>query len=456
MGQETSKSEMIDITDVKQLAEEIVTEREAAIARDPIILSAISIAKDFLRRNDLIGYGGTALNFALPEELRFYDFSKKLPDMDEYTTTPHLHAKQLADELYSKLKRKFTPAPLVTVRPGMKPGVLKVEVNYQSIMDTTYLPKQIFEKQIETGFTFDGMKFVSHELLRWALYKELAYPAGDVSRWGKVYSRLLLFSKAFPIMKTATTECSIPSMLELRIRDRVLRFLKEGKGKVVLLGMTAVQWHDNSKNRVWRMPIDLLTAQEDAKSVAKQLCKIIPGSRMHFTQGYDETVPSYYKITSSAGSAAKPISLRLFTTPVCRSYQMIDDVPVGSIPTLMTVALSSRVSTRPVDEADNGMLCVADDLIQRTLLPQTRTNNHLVSSMCVGNSEGIAHIIDFKSKVFDMLQKCKDQFRADRIRTLFFFKYNPAIGLPPHILSLLQTMDYSLLEPQYVTQYLSK
>ena len=55
---------------------------------DPELRMALGIVEAFLRRTHRLCYGGMAINSHMPKFLKFYDFSKSLPDYDFFTPTP--------------------------------------------------------------------------------------------------------------------------------------------------------------------------------------------------------------------------------------------------------------------------------------------------------------------------------------------------------------------------------
>ena len=49
---------------------------------NPEIIKIINIVENFIKKNKLICYGGTAINNILPKEDQFYNNSIELPDYD--------------------------------------------------------------------------------------------------------------------------------------------------------------------------------------------------------------------------------------------------------------------------------------------------------------------------------------------------------------------------------------
>ena len=85
---------------VKQAVETIEAKIGAKKTSDPKMKDMIAIVERFIKKQDLVCYGGTAINNILPEEAQFYDKKTEIPDYDFYSPNALEHAKHLADEFY--------------------------------------------------------------------------------------------------------------------------------------------------------------------------------------------------------------------------------------------------------------------------------------------------------------------------------------------------------------------
>ena len=155
----------------------------------------LQIVESFIKRKKLICYGGTAINNILPESEQFYNKQVEIPDYDFFSDNPIKHAKELAD-IYHKAGYKEVEA-----KSGVHYGTFKVFVNYMSIADITFLHPEIFKKIGKEALVIDGLRYAPPNFLRMAMYLELSRPLGDISRWEKVYKRLSLLNKNYPLKK---------------------------------------------------------------------------------------------------------------------------------------------------------------------------------------------------------------------------------------------------------------
>ena len=171
-------------------AEEKIGKR---IVNSEDIKKIIKIVEDFIKRKNLVCYGGTAINNILPEEDKFYNTEVEIPDYDFFTDNALEHAKELADIYYNQ---GFTD---VEAKSGQHEGTYKVFVNYIPVADITQLPKPIYKSIKKDALRVNGILYAPPNFLRMSMFLELSRPAGDTSRWEKVLKRLSLLNKNYPL-----------------------------------------------------------------------------------------------------------------------------------------------------------------------------------------------------------------------------------------------------------------
>ena len=163
------------------------------IAMNPDIKKIISILENFLKSKPLICYGGTAINNILPKQDQFYNKDLEIPDYDFYSKNALDDAIELAN-LYADAGYLEVEA-----KAGVHHGTFKVFVNFTPIADITYLHNVIFDELMKDSIKIAGIKYCSPNFLRMNMFLELSRPAGDVSRWEKVFKRLMLLNKHYPV-----------------------------------------------------------------------------------------------------------------------------------------------------------------------------------------------------------------------------------------------------------------
>jgi hypothetical protein len=174
--------------------------------------------ESFIKDKKLIGYGGTAINHALPKESQFYH-EDDIPDYDFFSTQPIEDIRELADIL----SKHF---PNVEVKPAMFPGTYKLFVNYLPLVDMTKIEEDLFHDLFVESFQRDGIHYVPYNYLRMSMYQELARPMGDLTRWPKIFQRLTLLNKHHPFL---IRKCDIrpTEKMPIRIVKSVNRLLKD-------------------------------------------------------------------------------------------------------------------------------------------------------------------------------------------------------------------------------------
>jgi len=172
--------------------------RDEEFVENPELRRALSIVESFLRKKHCICYGGMAINAHLPSELKFYDFSKTLPDYDFFTYDPEKDSKELASLFRSN---GYTE---VESRLGTHKGTYKIFVNYVGVADITEMPYWMYTILQKRSIQQDGISYADSDFLRMNMYLELSRPRGEVERLEKVYKRLILLNMAKP---THTSHC---------------------------------------------------------------------------------------------------------------------------------------------------------------------------------------------------------------------------------------------------------
>lgn len=161
-----------------------------------------NITRDFVKEKNLLLYGGLALNLSLPHPKRFYD-EYEVPDYDFFSPNALKHGKELAN-LYAK--RGYTD---IELKPGLHEGTYKLFVNYTPIADITAVPRKLYAKMMEKSSEERDMILRNNpgldlhiaplDFLRMSLHLELSRPNGFIDRWSKIYSRMVLFYKTYPL-----------------------------------------------------------------------------------------------------------------------------------------------------------------------------------------------------------------------------------------------------------------
>jgi hypothetical protein len=195
-----TKKDVINILDrIPNVVEEASELRDKELVNSPDLRKALRIVETFLQKYKRVCYGGMAINAHLPNNLKFYDFEKTLPDYDFFTSEPEYDMKTL--------KTMFHDAGYneISDRMGMHEGTMKLFINYVAVADITFLPSWMVSILKKRAIHENGILYTDADFLRMNMYLELSRPRGEVERWEKVYKRLVLLNLAKPIHKSGCT-----------------------------------------------------------------------------------------------------------------------------------------------------------------------------------------------------------------------------------------------------------
>ena len=206
---------------VEQRLEKAVKDAELILdyesAHNEELQQALNIVKKFIQKKQRICYGGSAINMLLPKNKRFYDPNVDLPDYDFFSPSMDKDVIELVGDLQ---KAGFKE---VINRVGIHEGTKKILVNFVAVADISYLDKQLYNIYFKESQVIEGIHYTSPDMLRMMMYLELSRPRGEVSRWSKVYERLELLNRYFPL-KICKRIRTYP-LVSLEVRKIVLDFI---------------------------------------------------------------------------------------------------------------------------------------------------------------------------------------------------------------------------------------
>lgn len=406
------------------MADEI--ERIAEIAQDridtenasnPAIRAALGIVEDFLKSNRVMCYGGTAINNLLPPAQRFYDPKRDIPDYDFFSETPQLHAMELADELASA---GYTN---VEVKPGMHMGTFKVFADFTGVADISFLEHEIFDRLWKDAIQKNDIHYVPPNFLRMSVYLELSRPRGDVSRWKKVFSRIQLLNKEYPIVCPAHME----EMTEVIVPDREALEDIILHSKAILLGFNA-STIQGTRGRAgqWKLPLDVLVPPDSRESVATLFRDVLAKHgdvKLRHNYEFGELLPASTDVLDIATGIP---AVRVYETNACHSYhQTASGLRVASIPTLLQFFLAMMYGDDDVRQhtPEQRIMCAAQHLVELANDALPRRYAMLTPIECLGTQDSI---VDMKVKKSLAFSRAKESGRTGKEFLRHFFTYNPA------------------------------
>ena len=403
--------------EIEKIAEIALEQQEKDAARDPNVLTALSIVEKFIKSHRVMCYGGTAINNLLPKQDRFYNPEKDIPDYDFFSETPQLHASTLADQLTA------TGFKSVEVKPGVHLGTFKVFADYTGVADISHLDKAIFKKLWDEDIEIEGIHYVPPNFLRMSVYLELSRPRGDVTRWKKVYSRLLLLNKHYPMTcpkdQTETSKMYLKPEIKKKIEDLLI------KEKIILLGFNASQLQQK-RDSDWMFPMDILVTPDKREETAKKLLDLLEDKaeqklKLDDVPAYEELLPAHTDIDDP--KTGKTL-IRIYETDACHSYhETKSGLMLASIPTLLQFFLSVLYAPKEFLEEipEQRFLCAADQLVSMANNNLPRRYKLLTPITCLGKQKSLLDLRKNKSMLYEKLSKNKSSPEFLE----YFFTYIP-------------------------------
>ena len=370
-----------------------------------------TIVKKFIQDSKGLLYGGTAINDMLPKEAQFYEYEYEFPDYDMFT--PH------ALENAKKLAQIFVDEGFfdVEAKAGVHHGTYKVYVNKLAVIDITFLHEELYRAMCKHGKKINGIMYSPINFLKQACYLELSRPKGDITRWEKVYKRLNLLNKYYPMnyhcKKLPPTKCSLPFCKDaMSIVKKTL--LRED---VVFIGAFADDFYGGTYDKhLYQYSVISLHADDTCKALMKSLKDFSPVLKVHEPIG--ELILEHYSIHIQN----VPFAF-IFKPVACHSYNVIKhqntNIKIGTIDTLFSYYLAFIYADRDyLDE--NSILCSANNLFK--LQEKRRLTKGIFRRFninCYGVQTGLKELFDEKQKMHETLKPNTKKYEE------WFLKFTP-------------------------------
>lgn len=424
--------EEMELEFLRKAVEKITVTNKLQLYASIHMENIISIVELFLKNNKILCYGGTAINNILPEHIKFYEKLLDIPDYDFYSTNAIRDLVRLADKLHAA---GFTD---IEVKSSVvHEGVYKLYIKKIPIADTHQLSSDLFNIMYEDSVHYNGIAYVSPDYLRLNIYKELAAPKGDISRWEKIYERLQLLNKYHPFnennkcshlnfMREFVADSNVIETTYTCIRDILI---EEG---VVFLGGYACGAY-NSNNEIHVPDFDVLSMHAHSVAsrvrVALEHAGIINIDIVHKLPIGDGRISNHYEISIDA-----VIVCTIYEPMSCYGYNsiLVNDkyVNIASIDTMMFFLLALRYISKNKYNIDR-ILCMAQFMI-RTMRNKSKFNKTGIFKRfdveCYGNEKTVTERRSDRTKTYNKLKHNKN---SNEYNTKFFL-YNPANGIVPN------------------------
>ena len=439
----------------------------------PEIKKIMNIVEDFLRHKKRIVYGGTAQNNILPPKDQFYDPVADIPDYDFFSPDAMNDAIELAD-IYAKAGYVEIEA-----KSGVHAGTYKLFVNFIPTADITQMPDTIYNVLKREALEIDGIYYSPPNFLRMGMYLELSRPDGDVSRWEKVFKRLTLLNKHYPLTadecahidfqrpmemdmssvsasrsKSKSASKSKSKSLSKRSEDSKKEKEKDKEQEqeisnediydnvlntfvsqdVVFFGGYAISKYakympTKVQRQVKKIPdFDVLSEEtEKTAELAKNNLETMGCTRVsiHKYEPIGEIVPMHYEIRVDKDTVAF-----IYQPNACHSYNVMKEggkeIRIATIDTMLSYYLAFLYVDQDYYDV-NRILCMSKYLFEVQAKNRLSHRGLLkrFSIQCMGHQETLEEIRQHKSQMFKKLSKHPQSKEYKEM----FFKYRPSLKI---------------------------
>lgn len=416
--------------DILKKAVDKAEERQGkAIAQSPEIKKIIDILETFLKRKHLICYGGTAINNILPVYDQFYDRNVEIPDYDFYSPNALNDAKELAD-IYNDSGYNDVEA-----RASVHVGTYKVFVNFIPVADITYMESKLFKNVFKDSIKINGIHYAPPNYLRMNVYKELSRPMGEISRWDKVYKRLILLNKHYPMKNPKCDSISFIRDFEGTSEDSTLIY-DTVKDTMIDLGLVFIGGFASSlygkympkdqQHFIENVP-DFDVLADDPKTATtiireRLMAQGFKNIKIYKKPGVGNIIAPHYEVVVNEDTVCfiyEPLS--------CHSYNTIklghNVIKVATIDTMLNFFLAFLYADRPYYDTDR-ILCMAQYLFQVQAKNRLEQKGLLkrFSINCYGSkSDSLETLRAVKAEKFKELKNKRGTKEYDE----YFLKYSP-------------------------------
>jgi hypothetical protein len=408
----TFKSDLFEqqINVLKNIVDKAQERIDFDSAHDEEILLSISIVESFLRQKHRICYGGQAINAYLPHKHKFYKPETSIPDYDFLTPAPKTDVEFLVKKL------KDAGLTEIGVREGMHEGTTKLYVNYVPVADITEMNPYFYKKLAERAERIEGITYIDPNTLRMMMYLELSRPKGEVSRWPKVFERLMLLNTYVPMNTCHSQLKRNKANIPYYIRKEILNYII-GEGRILagaeitsyykarLYGERKVDWFFEQRNPV-------IFYSPDVKHDVKVLFSKLGDD---FTLKSFPAEADFFPPIEVISWKGRPVFLIIQQT-ACHSYNKLPmsdgrQLNIASIETLITLYISLTFR-KPLSKYMNfPVLCLVQELIEISMLYRKNYKDSpfpFISIECSGYQKQMPTLL--KEKV-ERIKKNKDGTR---------------------------------------------
>lgn len=414
---------------LRQSVDENEENQGRRVANNEDVKKMLKIVEEFLLKKKLICYGGTAINNILPKSVQFYNKETEIPDYDFFSPNAAEDSKELADIYF---RNGYSD---VEAKSGMHVGTYKVFVNFIPIADITYLVPEIYSAIHPETIVIAGIYYAPPNYLRMAMYLELSRPAGDVSRWEKVMTRLNLLNAYYPMAKDECSHIDFQRGLDSKMENEeqlyiIVRDTLINQGVVFFGGYAFGLYSRYSNDKRYRMKevpdFDVLSddPERTAMIIKEQLLQAkFKNIKIVTHNPIGELVPERLEIL-----VGKETVVNIYKPIACHSYNIItvnnNEINVATIDTILSFYLVMIYLDIALNY--NRMICMANFLFEVQM--QNRLNQRGLlkrfTMTCYGKQQTLEDIRAEKAHKYREFKEKGSAVKKTEYEQ-WFLKYTP-------------------------------
>ena len=366
-----------------------------------------NIINDYISKNQLICYGGMAINNIIPEKTeRFYD-EIDIPDYDCFSPNAIKDAKLLSQILITKYEN-------IEVKSAMFKGTYKIFINFIPIVDFTQIEYDLYEKIKQTSLKINDILYASPNYLRMNIHLELYRPLGDVSRLTKIYQRLDLLNKYYPFIYNK-------HIIKTDVQYKEYNKLTELCKKWVILGEYAMKYFKFPSKYKSNSNIFILTESlDDIKNMLHS-----NGFKYSIVSYSNKFINKFYEFKFKTNDQYESL-LYVFITNSCQSYNEIKEngtiVKIANIDTMLMLYYALTF-IRPLNLNTNNLLvyCYLLQHIKENKFGKFGKIIKRFSLPCIGHQSSFEDL----RRERDNAHKLYKKTHSKKIYNNYFFRYVP-------------------------------
>jgi hypothetical protein len=362
-----------------------------------------NIINHYISRNQLICYGGMAINNIIPEKSeRFYD-EIDIPDYDCFSKNAIKDVKILSQII----RRNYEN---VEVKSAMFKGTYKIFVNFIPIVDFTQVENDLFDSIKQSSLKINDILYASPNYLRMNIHLELSRPLGDVSRWTKIYQRLDLLNKYHPFIYTK-------NILKTSVEYPEYNKLTEVCKKWVILGEYAMKYFKLPSK--YKSNSNIFVLAESLQEIIQTLDE----NKFKYTYlSYsNKFINNFYEFKFISENKEESL-LYVFITNSCQSYNEVKEngitVKLANIDTILMIYYALTFIKPPNLNINN--LFVYCYLLQHIKEGKNKINKRF-SLPCLGHQSTFEDLRRERDDAYKLYKKN----HSKKIYNDYFFRYIP-------------------------------